>query len=449
MTKALGIPTEIESISKIKFEGPKSKNPLAFRSYNPTEKIAGKTIEEHCSFAMAYWHTMRANGSDMFGPGTFTRPWETGDSIENAENRIRVGFSLMEKLGIKNWCFHDVDLMTGGYFQDFSVASYEKELLGLVEVAKSEMKRTGISLGWGTSNLFSHPIYAHGASTSPDPKSYAFAAAQVKVMLDVTKELGGKGFVFWGGREGYETILNTDVRKELDQMASFMRSAVEYGDKIGFTGRYMVEPKPFEPTHMYSKTTTATLEFLRRYDLYDRVGLNVEMNHATLAGIDPVLELKLAAIQKKLWGIDLNQGDRFVGYDTDHFPSDVYLSTMMALTLLENGGIAPGVINFDAKVRRQSSDPLDLIYAHILGMDTMARGFRVAAAIKEDGRYAKMIEERYQAWETTELGRQISDGANLEHVYIAAKSAGSATALPSGKEELITQLINDYLYAGV
>jgi xylose isomerase len=430
-------------IDKIRFEGPKSKNMLAFHHYDENEVVEGKPMKEHFRFAVAYWHTFRGAGADPFGPGTMLRPWEAAeDSVENAKNRVRVAFEFMEKLGAKFYCFHDRDVAPEGK----TLVETNKNLDAVVKVLKEEQQRTGINLLWGTANLFSNPRYMLGAATSPNADAFAFAAAQVKKALEVTKELGGTGYTFWGGREGYQNLWNTDMKREFDHLAAFMHMAVDYANEIGFKGQFYFEPKPKEPTkHQYDYDVANCINFLRSYGLTDHVKMNIETNHATLAGHTMQHELEYAGSQGFLGSIDANTGDLLLGWDTDQFPTDIYLTTTCMLSILKYGGLAPGGINFDAKVRRESFEPVDVFHAHIGGMDAFARGLKIAAAIRADGILDKMREERYNSW-STGIGQRIEAGkesfASLEK-YMLDK--GDATPNKSGRQELIENIINTYL----
>jgi xylose isomerase len=431
------------AIQKIKFEGPASKNPLSFKHYNLAEKVAGKTMRDQLRFAVAYWHTFRGTGSDPFGPGTALRPWDDGsDSVENAQRRARVAFEFIEKLGAPFYCFHDRDVAPEGA----NLAETNRNLDAVVKVLKEEQKRTGIKLLWGTANLFSHPRFVHGAGTSCNADVFAFAAAQVKKAMEVTQELGGLGYVFWGGREGYATLLNTDMKRELDHLARLLHMAVDYKKAIGFKGQFYIEPKPKEPTkHQYDADAAACLNFLRQYDLLDHFQLNIETNHATLAGHTMAHDLQVAADAGALGSIDANTGDSMLGWDTDQFPTDIYLTTQIMLVVLGMGGFKTGGLNFDAKVRRESFEPVDLFHAHIGGMDAFARGLKIADAIRKDGRLAKFVEKRYASWDTG-IGQQIEAGKvgfkQLE-AYILPK--GDAAPNTSGRQEFLENLINEFI----
>ncbi len=429
-------------ISKIQFEGPDSRNPLAFRHYDENELVEGKPMKEHLRFSVAYWHTMRGAGSDPFGPGTMLRPWEgPEDTVENAVNRVKVAFEFFEKLGAGFFCFHDRDVAPEGK----NLAETNKNLDAVVKVIKEEIDRTGVRLLWGTANLFSNPRYVHGAATSCNADAFAYAAAQVKKALEVTKELGGDGYVFWGGREGYSTLWNTDMKRELDHLARFMHMAVDYAKEIGFSGQFYFEPKPKEPTkHQYDFDAAACINFLRAYGLTDHVKLNIETNHATLAGHTVEHELEYAGSQGFLGSVDANSGDLLLGWDTDQFPTDVYLTTKIMLAFLKYGGVAPGGVNFDAKLRRESFEPVDLFYAHIGGMDTFAKGLKIAAAIRADGEVARMVQDRYSSWDGG-VGAEIEAGkhdfASLEKYMI---EKGDVTPNTSGRQELFENVVNRY-----
>lgn len=430
-------------VNKIEFEGPTSTNPLAFRHYNPSEMVEGKTMKEHLRFSVAYWHTLRGTGGDPFGPGCATRPWEDGtDSVEMARKRVRVAFEFMEKLGAPYYCFHDRDVAPEGA----SLKETNANLDAVVEVLKEEQQRTGIKLLWGTANLFSNRRFMHGASTSPNADVFAYAGAQVKKALEVTKELGGENYVFWGGREGYSTLYNTNLTRELDHLARFFHLAVEYKKKIGFTGTFLIEPKPKEPTkHQYDYDAAAVIAFLRTHGLEKEFKLNIETNHATLAGHTMMHELAYATSLGMLGSIDANTGDLLLGWDTDQFPTDIYLTAQCMLVILAQGGIAPGGVNFDAKVRRESFDPIDLFYAHIGGMDAFAQGLKIAAKIRADGVIKDFIAKRYSSWDTG-IGAQIESGkATFEELerYILAK--GDADPNVSGRQELLENIVNRYL----
>ena len=385
-------------VKTIAYEGPDSTNPLAFRHYNPDEVVEGKSMKDHLRFAVAYWHTFRGTGSDPFGPGTMLRPWEDGtDSVEMAQKRVRVAFEFIEKLGAPYYCFHDRDVSPEGK----TLAESNKNLDAVARVLKEEQQRTGIKLLWGTANLFSHPRFLHGASTSCNADVFAFAAAQVKKALEVTKELGGENYVFWGGREGYMTAYNTDLKRELDHFAKFLHMAVDYKKKIGFTGTFLIEPKPHEPTaHQYDFDCANSLAFLRTHGLDKDFQFNVETNHATLAKHTMMHELMYASAHGMLGSVDANRGDPLLGWDTDQFPTDLYLTAQTMLVVLNQGGLGSGGLNFDAKVRRESFEPVDLFHAHVGSMDAFAQGLKIAAAIRNDGVMKDFVKERYASWDS-------------------------------------------------
>ncbi len=430
-------------VPKIRYEGPTSTNPLAFRHYNADEVVAGKPMREHFRFAVAYWHTFRGQGADPFGPGCAVRPWEDGtDSVDMAIKRVRVAFELIEKLGVGFYCFHDRDVAPEGSGLRETNANLDK----VVKALKEEQGRAGIKLLWGTANLFSNPRFVHGAATSCNADVFAYAAAQVKKALEVTKELGGENYVFWGGREGYTTLLNTDMKRELDHLARFFHMAVDYKKKIGFTGQFLIEPKPKEPTtHQYDFDAAACLNFLRQYGLTDHFKLNLETNHATLAGHTMLHDMIVASSAGLLGSVDANRGDLLLGWDTDQFPTDLYLTTSIMLVILEQGGLAPGGLNFDAKVRRESFEPVDLFYAHIGGMDAFARGLKIAAKIRADGALKDFVKKRYASWDGG-IGQQIEQGkATFEDLEAYMLQKGNADKNVSGRQELLENVLNRYV----
>lgn len=430
-------------IPKIPYEGPRSRNPLAFKHYNPEEKIEGQTMRDLFRFSVAYWHTFRGTGSDPFGAPTLRRPWDDGsDSVENALKRVDVAFEFMTKLGADFYCFHDRDVAPDGPTLKQANANLDKVVARL----KEKQQETGIRLLWGTANLFSHPRYMHGAATSCNADVFAYAAAQVKKAIEATHELGGENYVFWGGREGYINLFNTDLKRELDHLGKFMHLAHDHAKAIGFNGQFLFEPKPKEPTkHQYDYDAAACLNFISRQGLDGIVKLNIETNHATLAGHTMMHELEYARIHNALGSIDANTGDLLLGWDTDQFPTDIYLTTQIMLVILEQGGLKPGGTNFDAKVRRESFDPVDLFHAHIGGMDAFARGAKIAAAIRQDGILSKFVQERYASYDSG-IGQKIESGqatfADLEK-YMLEK--GEAAPNTSGRQEWIENLINLYV----
>lgn len=430
-------------VKSIAYEGPDSRNPLAFKHYNAKEMIEGRTMEDHLRFSVVYWHTFRNPLSDPFGAGTALRPWDDGtDSVKNAQNRARVAFEFIEKLGAPYYAFHDRDVAPEGA----TLKQSNRNLDLVAKALKEEQDRTGIKLLWGTANLFSHPRYAHGASTSCNADVFAYAAAQVKKAMEVTLELGGEGYTFWGGREGYATLWNTDMKRELDHLARLLHMAVDYKKKIGFKGQFYIEPKPKEPTkHQYDSDAAACLNFLREYDLLGHFKLNLETNHATLAGHTMAHEMDVSIGAKALGSIDANTGDAQLGWDTDQFPTDIYLTTQCMLGILKMGGFTTGGVNFDAKVRRESFDPLDLFYAHVGGMDAFARGLKIAAAIRADGRLEGFVKDRYSSWDSG-IGAKIESGkASFDDCEKYMLKKGNASRNDSGRQEFLENLINDFI----
>jgi xylose isomerase len=431
------------SITKIRYEGPKSKNPLAFKHYNPDEIVAGRTLRDHLRFAVVYWHTFRGTGSDPFGAGTMQRPWDDGsNSVANAQKRVRVAFEFIDKLGAPYYCWHDRDVAPEGK----TLAESNKNFDAVARVLKEEQKRTGIKLLWGTANAFSNPRYMHGAGTSCNADVFAFAAAQIKKAMEVTHELGGEGYTFWGGREGYMTLLNTDMKRELNHLAALLHMAVDYKKKIGFKGQFYIEPKPKEPTkHQYDSDSAACLNFLREHGLLSHFKLNIETNHATLAGHTMQHELEVAGAANALGSIDANTGDELLGWDTDQFPTSIYLTTYTMLSVLKYGGFKTGGVNFDAKVRRESFEPIDLFHAHIGGMDAFARGLKIAAAIRKDGRLAEFVKNRYASWDTG-IGAKIEAGkVGFKELEAYMLKKGDADTNASGRQEFLENLINEFI----
>ncbi|MBC8126552.1 MAG: xylose isomerase [Gloeobacteraceae cyanobacterium ES-bin-144] len=426
----------------VSYEGPSSKNPLAFKHYNASEIVAGKSMTDWFRFGCAYWHTMRGTGADPFGAGTAAHPWDDGtNSVANAQNRARVFFDFMEKVGLDYYCFHDRDVAP----ECATLTESNKALDAVVATLEEEQQRTGKKLLWGTACLFVHPRYQQGAATSPNAQVYAYAAAQVKKAMEVTHRLGGEGYTFWGGREGYTTLLNTNMKRELDHLARFLHMAVDYKKEIGFKGQFYIEPKPQEPTtHQYDSDSAACLNFLREYDLLEHFKLNIETNHATLAGHTMEHELTVAYEAGALGSIDANMGTPNVGWDTDQFPTDLYLTTHTMLVLMKMGGFTTGGLNFDAKRRRESWEPIDLVHAHVVGMDAFARGLKTAAAIRADGRIDQFIKDRYKTWDSG-VGSDIEAGkttlADLEKYALS----NAEPSIASGRQEMIEGLINEFI----
>jgi xylose isomerase len=430
-------------ISSIRFEGKDSKSPLAFKHYNPEEVVEGKTMKEHLRFAVVYWHTMRGTGADMFGWGTAQRPWQAGEgTVKEAIARARAMFEFVEKLGAPFYCWHDRDVAPHGR----TLAESHKNFDAVAGELKKLQRDTGIRLLWGTAQNFVHPRYMHGAATSCSADVFCFAAAQVKKAIEWTHELGGEGYVFWGGREGYSTLLNTDLKREMDHLGRFMHLAVDYKKKLGFSGPFYIEPKPKEPTkHQYDSDAAACLNFLREYDLLPHFKLNLETNHAWLAGHTFEHELEVAGAAGALGSIDANMGDTFLGWDTDQFPTDLYVTTKAMLSILKYGGLTTGGVNFDAKVRRESFQLDDLFIAHIAGMDSFARGLKAAAAIRKDGRLDAFVKNRYRSWDSG-IGAKIEAGkASLADCEKHALKLGEVTDLESGRQELLEAIINEHI----
>ncbi|MFY7817188.1 MAG: xylose isomerase [Akkermansiaceae bacterium] len=429
-------------IPKINFEGPKSKNPFAFKHYNPDEIIEGKTMRDHMRFAAAYWHVMRNGLSDPFGGATALMPWDDlSDTVDNALKRADVFFEFLDKTGIDYYCFHDRDIAPELNDLAKSNAALEKVTAHL----KGLQQAHGKKLLWGTACLFSHPRYSQGAGTSPSADVFAYGAAQVKAAMDATVALGGEGYTFWGGREGYATLLNTDMKRELDHLAALLHMAVDYAKKIGFTGQFYIEPKPREPsTHQYDSDSAACLNFLREYGLMGHFKLNLETNHATLAGHTMLHEMTVAIAADALGSIDANQGDELIGWDTDQFPTDIYLTTSIMQKVLEMGGFTTGGLNFDAKRRRESHEPEDLFHAHIGGMDAFARGLKAAAALRADGRIAEFVAKRYSSWDNG-IGAKIeAKQTSLEELSAYALGNGEPT-IGSGRQELMENILNEFI----
>lgn len=431
-------------IKKIKYEGPDTKNPLAFRHYNEDEMVEGRSMKDHLRFSVVYWHTFRGTGADPFGPGCAERPWSLADgTVDDAVARARMAFEFIEKLGAPFYAFHDRDVAPEGA----NLAETNKNLDAVAAVFKEEQERTGIKLLWGTANLFSNRRYMHGASTSCNADAFAFAAAQVKKCLEVTKDLGGLGYTFWGGREGYQNLWNTDMKREMDHMAKFFHMAVDYAKEIGFDGQFYIEPKPKEPTkHQYDSDAAACINFLRQYGLEDHLKLNLETNHATLAGHEMMHEMDYAGSQGFLGSIDANTGDTLLGWDTDQFPTSVYLTAQCMLALMKFGGFKTGGVNFDAKVRRESFEPIDLFHAHIGGMDAFAAGLKIAAAIRADGELEQFVKDRYASWDSG-VGAEIeADKHDFKSLDAYMLKKGDITPNVSGRQEMLEHLINRYIY---
>jgi xylose isomerase len=432
------------TIPRLEYAGPKSREPLAFRHYNPDEVIDGRTLAEHLRFSIAYWHAFRGTGSDPFGPGTIRRSWERGsDPLKVALRRLEAGFEFFQKIRAPFWCFHDRDIAPEGA----SLAATNRLLDRVVAHARALQQATGVRLLWGTANLFSHPRYMCGAATNPDAHVFAYAAAQVKKALEITRELGGANYVFWGGREGYETLLNTDLRREQEHLARFLHLAIDHARAIGFRGQFLIEPKPKEPTkHQYDFDVASGIAFLRTHGLEKHFKFNIETNHATLAGHTFQHEIEVAAAAGMLGSIDANAGDLLLGWDTDQFNTDVRELTLAMVSILRAGGLGSGGFNFDAKLRRPSIDPEDLFHAHLGGMDAYALAFRIARRIRAEGRLERFVAERYSSYDSG-YGRDIEQGrlGFRELNALVLKKLGEPRPR-SGRQEYLENLFNSYLH---
>lgn len=433
-------------IGKIKFEGTDSYNPLAYRYYDADRIVLGKPMKEWLKFAMAWWHTLCAEGGDQFGGGTKQFPWNSAsDPVEAAKNKVDAGFEFMQKMGIEYFCFHDVDLVSEGN----SVEEYEANLKAVVAYIKEKMAETGIKNLWGTANVFSHARYMNGAATNPDFDVVARAAVQIKNAIDATIELGGSNYVFWGGREGYETLLNTNMGLELDNMARLMKMTVDYARSIGYKGDFYIEPKPKEPTkHQYDFDTATVLGFLRKYGLEKDFKMNIEANHATLAQHTFQHELRVARDNGVFGSIDANQGDMLLGWDTDQFPTNIYDAALCMYEVLKAGGFTNGGLNFDSKARRGSYTPEDIFHSYIAGMDTFALGLKIADKIITDGRIDKFVDDRYASWKTGIGADIISGKATLADLEKYALDKGEVTdSLTSGRQEMLESILNNIMFS--
>ena len=430
--------TYFKNIDPIKFEGKESDNPLAFKYYDENKVVAGKTLKEHMRFAMAYWHTLNNKGGDPFGAPTETFAWDANpDPVARAKDKMDAAFEFMTKLGLPYYCFHDVDLVD----ETPDLAEFEKRIAAVVDYAKTKQQESGIKLLWGTSNLFSNPRYMNGAATNPNFDVVAYAGAQLKIAIDATLELGGENYVFWGGREGYMSLLNTNMKREQDHLAQFLTMARDYARKQGFKGNFLIEPKPMEPTkHQYDFDAATSLGFINKYGLQDDFKLNIEVNHATLASHTFEHELQVAVDAGMLGSIDANRGDYQNGWDTDQFPIDVFEVTQAMLVILEGGGIQGGGINFDAKVRRNSIDLEDKFIAHIAGMDTFARGLIAADHLLQNTSYSTLRKERYASFDGGNGAKFENGTLSLEQLSEIGRKTGEPTPL-SGRQELYEQLV--------
>jgi xylose isomerase len=435
--------TEYFDIKKVRYEGPDSKNDLAFKFYDPDRIVLGKPMKEHLPFAMAWWHNLCNGNDDIFGDDTADKSFGAeAKTMEHAKAKADAGFEMMEKLGIEYFCFHDLDLVP----EADDIKETNRRLDEISDYILEKMKATGIKCLWGTANLFNHPKYMNGAGSSNSAEVYCFAAAQIKKALELTVKFGGRGYVFWGGREGYETLLNTDMEFEQGNIANLMRMAVEYGRKIGFEGDFYIEPKPKEPMkHQYDFDAATAIGFLKQYGLDKDFKLNIEANHATLAGHTFQHDLRVAAINGMLGSIDANQGDTLLGWDTDQFPSNVYETTLCMYEVLKAGGIKGG-LNFDAKNRRPSNTKEDMFHAFILGMDAFALGLLNAAKIMEDGRIDRFVKERYSSFESGIGADIVNKKAKLEDLAVHAEKLGKTTLPESGRQEKLESILNALMF---
>lgn len=433
-----------KDIPQIKFEGKASKNPLAFKFYNPDEIVAGKTMKQQLKFTLSWWHTMGGDGTDMFGVGTADKSWNAVSSEERAKNKVTAAFEIMQKLGIEYYCFHDRDLSP-----DYgTLEETNKKLDVIIDLLAEMQKKIGIKLLWGTSNCFSHPRFMQGAGTAPSADIFAYAAAQIKKALEATVKLGGNGYVFWGGREGYETLLNTDMGLELDNLARLMKLAVDYGRSIGFKGDFYVEPKPKEPTkHQYDFDSATVAGFLNKYGLDKDFKLNIEANHATLAQHTFQHELRVARVNGMFGSIDANQGDMLLGWDTDQFPTNIYDTTLCMYEVLKAGGFTNGGLNFDAKARRGSFELSDIFHSYIAGMDAFALGLKIADKLISDGRIDEFTAKRYASWNTG-IGADIIAGkVTLVDLEKYALEKGEVIgSLSSSRQEMLEDILNDIMF---
>ncbi|HWJ88226.1 MAG TPA: xylose isomerase [Pelagibacterium sp.] len=426
---------------KIAYEGPDSDTPLAFRHYNRDEIVLGKRMEDHLRFAIAYWHSFAWEGGDPFGGRTFERPWFEG-GMEAAQHKADVAFEMFSLLGVPYFCFHDADVRPEG--ESFSQS--KRRLEAITDIFEQKIAQTGVKLLWGTANLFSNRRFMAGAATNPDPDVFAYAAATIKANMDVTHRLGGENYVLWGGREGYETLLNTHMSQELDQMGRMLSMVVDYKHKIGFKGAILVEPKPQEPTkHQYDFDVATVYGFLKRYGLEDEVKVNIEVGHAILAGHTFEHEVATAAALGIFGSIDMNRNDYQSGWDTDQFPNSVPEVALAYYHILKAGGFATGGTNFDAKLRRQSIDPIDLLHGHIGAMDVCARGLKAAAAIIEDGTYDAYIDDRYAGWKTPEAQAMLNGERSLDEIAARVEREGLDPQPRSGRQEYLENLINRFV----
>ncbi|HWV20298.1 MAG TPA: xylose isomerase [Devosia sp.] len=430
-----------KGLSQVKYEGPNSKNPLAYRHYNKDEIVAGKRMEDHIRPAVAYWHTFAQEGGDPFGGRTFDRPW-FDKGLEGAKLKAEVAFEFLDLLDVPFFAFHDVDIAPEGA----TLAESNKNTRVIGDIFAKKMQETGKKLLWGTANLFSNRRYMAGAATNPDPAIFAYAAGQVQNVLELTHELGGENYVLWGGREGYETLLNTKIGQEQDQMARFLHLVIEHAEKIGFKGQILIEPKPQEPSkHQYDYDVATVYGFLQKYGLEKKVKCNIEVGHAFLAGHSFEHELAVASSLGMLGSVDANRNDLQSGWDTDHFPNNAGEMALAFYYILKQGGLGKGGFNFDAKVRRQSLDPADLLHGHVGGLDTLARGLKGAAALIEDGEFDKLLDERYAGWDNG-LGKDILAGKlSLSDIAAKVHAEGINPQPKSGRQEYLENLVNRFV----
>ncbi len=431
-------------VDKIAYEGPESTNPLAFKHYNPDQTIAGKTMADHLRFAVAYWHTLCNGGADPFGAPTRIMPWQDDDPMTTARNKVEACFEFASKLGVKFYCFHDRDVAPEGETFAESCRNFDE----IAKLLAAKQEETGILPLWGTACLFSHPRFMHGAGTSCNADVFAYAGAQVAKAIEVTHQLGGQGYVFWGGREGYKSLLNTDMKRELDHLARLLHMAVEHKKAIGFEGQFYIEPKPKEPTkHQYDFDSATVLSFLRANGLAEHFKLNVEANHATLAGHDFIHELQVAADNDALGSVDANRGDLLLGWDTDQFPNDVAECALAMKVLLDAGGFTTGGLNFDAHVARESIDPVDLFHAHVGAMDTFALGLKVAVRLREEGTLDNFLKQRYASWDEG-LGADIEAGkVGFKELTAYMMDKGNSAPNESGRVEMLENILNQTIYS--
>lgn len=435
--------TYFDQVDRVRFAGPITDNPLAFRHYNPDEIVLGKRMADHLRFAACYWHNFCWNGADMFGAGSFERPWQAaGDALEMAKRKADVAFEFFYKLNVPYYCFHDVDVSPEGA----SLKEYLHNFAIMTEVLAEKQQQTGVKLLWGTANCFTHPRYGAGAATNPDPEVFAWAATQVVTAMNATHQLGGENYVLWGGREGYESLLNTDLRQEREQIGRFLQMVVEHKHKIGFGGTLLIEPKPQEPTkHQYDYDVATVYGFLKQFGLENEIKVNIEANHATLAGHTFQHEIRTAAVNGAFGSIDANQGDLFLGWDTDQFPTNVYDTTLGMYEILKAGGFTKGGLNFDAKTRRMSNTFEDILLSYIAGMDTFALGLRKALALIEDGRIDQFVENRYRSYRSGIGAKIVAGQTSLKELADYALTVPDFT-VESGRQEYLESVVNNILF---